>query len=123
MTVVREKKCSRCKTVKPTSEFYNHKNRRDGLTYWCKQCMQIYARSKYRETRVKGKDYNYTLGIQTVSQLQFSSIVFELPSQNHKIFSLVTNIKHFFTNFSQDIGFFFMTLRLQRYLSAAKLSD
>lgn len=32
------KTCSRCKAEKPISEFFAHKQKKDGLGYWCKAC-------------------------------------------------------------------------------------
>jgi len=33
-----EKKCSKCSDIKPLSEYYRHKNGRDGYSSWCKSC-------------------------------------------------------------------------------------
>ncbi len=33
-----QKQCSRCKDIKPISEFYNQPNSKDGLKYSCKKC-------------------------------------------------------------------------------------
>ena len=33
-----EKRCNRCKLVKPLSEFGRNKNTKDGLLYYCKDC-------------------------------------------------------------------------------------
>jgi hypothetical protein len=32
--------CSKCKQEKDLSEFYHHKNSKDGLNWYCKQCMK-----------------------------------------------------------------------------------
>lgn len=52
-----EKYCPRCKITKPTSDFYAHKGRGDGLCGWCKKCMLEYrkqytpqGKAKIRET-------------------------------------------------------------------------
>ena len=36
--VMDSKKCTKCGVEKPRSQFYNHKNTRDGLDCWCKTC-------------------------------------------------------------------------------------
>jgi hypothetical protein len=33
------KRCPRCKTVKPRSEFYRNRRQKDGLQCWCKPCL------------------------------------------------------------------------------------
>ena len=42
-----EKKCGRCGTFKPTSEFTKNKSRKDGLNVYCKSCIsEIYPKYK-----------------------------------------------------------------------------
>lgn len=42
------KKCSKCFITKPISDFAKHKNNRDGLQFWCKNCYKISSK-KYRD--------------------------------------------------------------------------
>jgi len=35
-----KKTCSKCKQEKPLDEFHKYKKAKDGLSYWCKQCMK-----------------------------------------------------------------------------------
>jgi hypothetical protein len=42
-----EKRCSKCKEVKPITEFTTDINRRDGYYPQCKQCRAEYSRNKY----------------------------------------------------------------------------
>ena len=42
-----EKRCSKCKEVKPITEFTKDINRRDGYYPQCKQCRAEYSRNKY----------------------------------------------------------------------------
>ncbi len=45
------KRCSRCKKVLPTSEFWKKPSTKDGLMYWCKNCRKAnkkWARRYYR---------------------------------------------------------------------------
>jgi len=37
------KECNKCKEPKPLSSFRKHKNTRDGLTTYCKQCLTSYV--------------------------------------------------------------------------------
>jgi hypothetical protein len=46
----RRKQCSKCKKLKPFSEFYKNKSTNDGLARWCKEC-----KSEYRKTHKAGK--------------------------------------------------------------------
>lgn len=41
------KRCSRCKAVKPVSEFYRRKEERDGLHYYCKACIKSDMNARY----------------------------------------------------------------------------
>lgn len=43
------KRCSRCKELKPLSEFYKNLFNKDGYQYFCKICGQKYLK-KYRQT-------------------------------------------------------------------------
>jgi hypothetical protein len=44
------RRCSRCKEVKPASEFYRDRTGRDGLSYHCKPCRDSYM---YKRRRAK----------------------------------------------------------------------
>ena len=46
---IRTKQCSKCKKIKPVSDFRNNRKTIDGLSYYCRFCMNEYA-SKYRNT-------------------------------------------------------------------------
>ena len=39
------KRCSKCKQVKPTSDFYRNRSRKDGLCHECRQCKKLYEHS------------------------------------------------------------------------------
>jgi len=56
------------------------------------------------------------LAVQAVSQLQFSSIVFELPSQKHKFFLLTPNVIAFSLEFLSDYSFFLYDFTIPRLL-------
>ena len=43
-----EKRCSGCKEVKSLSNFCKSKNRKDGLNFYCKQCVKVFSQ-KNRE--------------------------------------------------------------------------
>ena len=44
------KRCSKCKEIKPLSEFCKHKSYKDGHRYWCKLCESQWHR-KYLQTK------------------------------------------------------------------------
>jgi hypothetical protein len=48
------KRCSKCKEIKPVTEFYKDKYKADGLTSQCKSCCDI--RDKKYHSKNKGKD-------------------------------------------------------------------
>jgi hypothetical protein len=48
INIPEEKRCSACKVIKVSDDFYYRKNRPDGLTSWCKQCLKKHA-EKYKE--------------------------------------------------------------------------
>lgn len=43
------KQCSKCKEIKPTSEFFRNRTCKDNLNYWCKSCRKI-LNNKYEKT-------------------------------------------------------------------------
>jgi 5-methylcytosine-specific restriction endonuclease McrA len=45
--VINTKKCTRCKSVLPQSDFYKDKKKRDGLTSWCIKCCSESNRTSY----------------------------------------------------------------------------
>ena len=54
-----EKQCTRCKVVKPCSEFYKDKKHRDGLSSWCKLCVRVAAaESKIKQILAEEAEYD-----------------------------------------------------------------
>ena len=49
------KKCCKCDIVKPLSEFNQQKQRKDGLTSWCKICVRNRCKEWYNENSEKVK--------------------------------------------------------------------
>ena len=45
------KKCSKCNTIQPTTNFSKHASERDGLQRWCKLCWSKYRRQPLSKTR------------------------------------------------------------------------
>jgi hypothetical protein len=41
-----KKQCSKCKKLKPLSEFYKNKSTNDGLARWCKECKSEYRKNQ-----------------------------------------------------------------------------
>lgn len=52
-----EKECSRCKTIKPLTEYYTRKDGWDGYQVWCKACMIELSRAKTLENSEKSQEY------------------------------------------------------------------
>ena len=45
------KKCSRCKELYPFSHFSKNKIRKDGYSYWCKDCVAKYHKQHYEKNK------------------------------------------------------------------------
>ena len=45
-----EKFCSKCRTLVPLDS-YHKKQSKDGLSYWCKDCVQVYDKERYKRHR------------------------------------------------------------------------
>lgn len=52
------KLCSRCKNIKPESEFYKNKSKEDGYSHNCKECGKYYTKKWKSENRDAVKRYN-----------------------------------------------------------------
>lgn len=52
------KRCPKCRTEKPRSEFYRNKSKKDGLTSWCKTCAKQASRAWKAANPEKVRDYN-----------------------------------------------------------------
>ena len=51
------KRCSKCEEWKPRAEFNRNKNKKDGLTYWCKECNRAAAKKWRQENRDRQREY------------------------------------------------------------------
>ncbi len=43
------KRCSKCKKRKDEIQFSKHSKNKDGLRYWCKDCVRAYIREGYKK--------------------------------------------------------------------------
>lgn len=55
--IVAQKKCNKCKTVKPCFEFYKNKGHKDGFSSLCKTCVDTSNRSWENENPEKTRSY------------------------------------------------------------------
>lgn len=84
------KKCSKCKQLYPALPkfFYRHRNRRDGLDPWCKECKKDYDKKhhKIKKFNITLKQYKKLLNTQKGQCLicgrDFDNI-YRNPKQNH----------------------------------------
>jgi len=53
-----EKRCTKCGTVKPLSEFYKRTKSRDGHAYKCKACEKAYKAANVEAIAARGKAWN-----------------------------------------------------------------
>jgi len=59
-----EKQCTKCKEVKPLSEFYKHKAGKDGLTSYCKSCIrEQVSGADVRRNKIRGVVYSQDYGM------------------------------------------------------------
>ncbi len=57
---VKQKRCTKCKKWKDESKFGKDSNNKDGLRYWCKDCVRAYKRECYKkEGKGLKKYYRY----------------------------------------------------------------
>lgn len=55
------KHCSKCISTKPTSMFANNKARYDGLSIWCKSCVNAYNKERNQKPKIKARAAELTL--------------------------------------------------------------
>lgn len=68
------KKCSKCKTLKPKSEFYSSNQKKDGLDCWCKKC-KLLANQKYvknPEVAAKRREFRKIYNLNTKERRKFN---------------------------------------------------
>lgn len=53
-----EKQCKTCGAVKPLTDYYRHKGRKDGLQSWCKPCQDGRARAWRDANRLRARAIN-----------------------------------------------------------------
>lgn len=51
------KHCPICNTTKPLSAFYKHKNRKDGHSGQCAECIKAFSKKWYKDTIEERKEY------------------------------------------------------------------
>ncbi len=54
---VKQKRCSKCKKWKDESKFGKDSKNKDGLRYWCKDCVRAYIRERYKKEGKGLKQY------------------------------------------------------------------
>jgi len=58
-TEIISKRCSKCKEIKPLSEFYKNRKQYDGLQTCCKSCNKAYLKAYRQRGRGKAADAKY----------------------------------------------------------------
>ena len=52
---MKTKRCPKCGKSLSVKKFHNHKNRKDGLATWCKNCRSQYAKEYYSKNKERYK--------------------------------------------------------------------
>ena len=80
MDLKQMKRCSRCREIKPLSEFNKNKSKKSGYHYTCKNCMHIYQKrwAEKNKERIKNKN----------------RLWYEKNKEKAKIFSKAYNEEH-----------------------------
>lgn len=85
------RKCGKCGTAKPLSEFHKHKDRKDGVATTCKSCVSEYSRKHYLGRRDEGAAHRKSLweqdkkireGAQEAGEVTFTSV--QTCKRNHE---------------------------------------
>lgn len=56
--LIGNKKCSKCREVKPLGEFHKNKSKKDGRGTECKRCSNKYSKKYGQEHQEEGKEYH-----------------------------------------------------------------
>ncbi len=56
-----EKVCTKCHKNKSLDQFVKNQQSKDGLTYWCKSCYQIYQKKRYDPAKAKQQSQKYRI--------------------------------------------------------------
>lgn len=56
--IITQKRCTKCGQVKPIGSFGTDRRRADGLSYWCRDCLNSYQRSWGKANPEKMKESN-----------------------------------------------------------------
>ena len=71
---IKEKKCSKCKQIKPLSDFHKSKNGKFGVHHYCKKCNSKFRKSTYK--------YNIERQTRTKYKVEFEEIIDLYDNQN-----------------------------------------
>lgn len=56
MDIVPQKRCTHCKVIKPTNQFYRNARKKDGLSSDCRDCLLAYSRSENAKAARQKRD-------------------------------------------------------------------
>ena len=83
--IERAKQCTRCKVVKPLSDFGKDKKSPDGKSYWCRQCFSEHRIEKQPAAPLRKPDKNKTSEILTKLEAEKAALNQRIAGINNAI--------------------------------------
>lgn len=82
------KQCTKCKKLKPKSEFYKNKSLKDGLHFQCKKCTYICTKKSFDKRKKLFKEYKKTLKCQRCGENHIACLDFHHKNPAEKDFQI-----------------------------------
>lgn len=80
-----KKFCSRCKEEKDTEKFRRHKNTKDGLNCWCKDCEKEYNKEYREKNKIKLKEKSQKYYQENISKIKKRVSEYQKSDKGKKI--------------------------------------
>lgn len=70
------KQCTKCRELKPLTNFYKQKGNKDGYRGYCKDCHNQYRRAYSRANRLKKRDYDRRWRAANIGKARLSCVIY-----------------------------------------------
>lgn len=86
--------CGKCKENKPLSEFYKDRERKIGVTSWCKECTKQQNKNYYHANKEKAKQAQYKWREKNKERVKFhkAKSAYGITEEQHKNLAKVCTI-------------------------------